>query len=58
MKVDVSLNISMDAIFEPTEVLKFTLTVPDEYSNINGRLLIKTGDNDMAYGEITNSGGV
>ena len=57
-QVNISLNITKDAIFEPTEFLKLTLTVPDEFSNINGRLLVKTGDNDMANGEIINSGGV
>ena len=39
-------------------MLKFTLTVPDEFSDITGRLLVKTGDNDMADGQIINSGGV
>ena len=54
----VELNITKDGLFEETEMLKFNLTVPDEFSNINGMLLIKTGDNDMADGEIINSGGV
>ena len=54
----VSVNITKDELLEQTEMLKFNLTVPDEFSNINGRLLVKTGDNDMADGEIINSGGV
>ena len=54
----VSVNLTRDGIFEPTEMLKFNLTVPDEFSNISGRLLVKTGDNDMADGEIINSEGV
>ena len=57
-QVTVKLNITMDEILEQTEMLKFNLTVPDEFSNINGRLLVKTGDNDMADGEIIHSGGV
>ena len=54
----VKLNITKDELLEQTEMLKFTLTVPDEFSNITGRLLVKTSDNDMADGEIINSGGV
>ena len=53
----VKLNITKDELLEQTEMLKFTLTVPDEFSSITGRLLVKTGDNNMADGEIINSGG-
>ena len=45
----------MDQIFEPTERLRLTLTVPDEFSNLNGRLLIKSGLNHIAEGEIMHS---
>jgi len=41
--------------FEPTETLKFNLTVPDEFTNINGRLLIKPGSNNIAEGAIIDS---
>jgi len=53
----VKLNITKDELLEQTEMLKFTLTVPDEFSSITGRLLVKTGDNNMVDGEIINSGG-
>ena len=56
-QVNVSLPITMDHIFEPTEVLMFNLTVPDEFSNINGKLLIKSGLNNIV-GEIIDSNGV
>jgi len=39
-------------------VLKFNLTVPDEFSDVRGRLLVKAVDNTMADGQIINSGGV
>ena len=54
----VSMPVIMDQVFEPTETLQFSLTVPDEFSNINGRLLIKPGSNDMALGEIIDSNGM
>jgi len=41
--------------FEPTETLEFSLTVPDKFANINGRLLIKPGSNNIAEGEIIDS---
>ena len=55
--MDVSLPIIMDQILEPTESLNLSLTVPDEFSNLNGRLLIKPGPNDIAEGEIIDSNG-
>ena len=45
----------MDQIFEPTERLSLTLTVPDEFSDLDGRLLIKPGSNDIAEGQIIDS---
>jgi len=56
-QVSVSVNIVKDNIFEQPEMLKFNLTVPDQFSNITGKLLVKTGDNDMADGEIISSEG-
>ena len=54
----VSMPVIMDQEFEPTETLQFSLTVPDEFSNINGRLLIIPGSNDMVVGEIIDSNGM
>ena len=45
----------MDFIAELTETFLLNLTVPDDFSDINGRLLIKPGANDAAEGEIINS---
>ena len=45
----------MDFIPEPTETFLLNITVPDDFSDINGRLLIKPGPNDVAEGEIINS---
>ena len=55
--VNISMPVIMDHIFEPTEVLMFNLTVPDEFSNINGKLSIKSGLNNIV-GEIIDSNGV
>jgi len=52
------VNITKDGLLEQTEMLKFNLTIPVEFSNVNGRLLVKTGDNNMADGEIINSEGL
>jgi len=38
-------------------MLKFNLAIPDEFSDVSGRLLVMAGDNNMANGEIINSGG-
>ena len=57
-QVNVSLPIIVDQIFEPTERLRLSLTIPDEFSNHKGRLLIKPGSNDVAEGEIIDSNGV
>ena len=56
-QVDVSMPVTMDQIFEPTETLQFSLTVPDEFSNINGRLLVIPILNNIAEGEIIDSNG-
>ena len=57
-QVTVPVNITRDEILEQTEMLKFTLTVPDKFSDITGMLLIETDDNDEADGEIINSVGI
>ena len=57
-QVNVTLPIVMDGIFDPDESLRLTLTVPDEFSNLNGRLLIKPGSNDVAVGRINESSGM
>jgi len=57
-QASVSMTITQDKMLEQTETLKFTLTVPDKFNDINGMLLIKPDDGDMADGEIINSGGV
>ena len=56
-QVNVSLPIIMDQIFEPTERLSLTLTVPDGFSDLNGKLLVKSGLNHIAEGEIIDSNG-
>ena len=50
--------IAMDGTIEPTEMLKFTLSVPVEFSNVNGRFSVKAGKNNTADGKILNSGGM
>ena len=54
-QVDVLLPITMDFIPEQTETFLLNLTVPDDFSDINGRLLIILGSNNVAEGEIINS---
>ena len=54
-QANVSLPITVDQIFKPTESLNLNLMVPDEFSDLNGRLLIKPGSNDVAIGEIIDS---
>ena len=53
--MSVSIPITADQIFEPTENFGISLSVPDEFSNVNGRLLIKPGPNNIAEGEINDS---
>ncbi|XP_065903410.1 extracellular matrix organizing protein FRAS1-like [Dysidea avara] len=55
-QVNVSMIIAMDGTIEPTEMLKFTLSVPVEFSNVNGRFSVKAGKNNTADGKILNSG--
>ena len=57
-QASVSMTITRDGIVEEPEILSFTLTVPGKFSDITGMLLIKPSDNDMADGEIINSGGM
>jgi len=57
-QASVSMAITRDTIPEPTEMLRFTLAVPEKFSDITGMLLIKPSDGDMADGQIINSGGV
>jgi len=49
---------SDDQMFEQNETLEFSLTVPDEFANINGRLLIKPGSNNIAEGAIIDFNGM
>ena len=56
-QANVSMPVMMDQIFEPFETLQFSLTVPDEFSNVNGSLLILPGPNNIAEGEIIDSNG-
>ena len=56
-QVNVSLPIIMDRIFDPNESFRLTLTVPDEFSNLTGRVLVKPGSNGVAVGEIIESSG-
>ena len=56
-QVDVSMPVIMDQIFEPTEILQFSHKVPDGFSNVDGKLLIIPGPNNVAVGEITDSNG-
>ena len=51
------MPVIMDQIFELTETLRFILKVPDEFSNINGDLLVLPGPNKIAEGEIIDSNG-
>ena len=57
-QVNVSIPIMKDQIFEPTEFLMLNLTVPDKFSNINGRLCITPGNNNFVKGEIIDSNGM
>ena len=54
----VSLPITADRIYDPDERFSLELTVPDEFSNINGSLLIKPGPNNVAVGEIIDPSGM
>ena len=56
-QANVSMAVMMDQIFEPFEILQFSLTIPDEFSNANGNLLILPGPNNIAEGEIIDSNG-
>ena len=57
-QANVSMPVIMDHIFEPAEFLVFNMTVPDEFSNVNGKPLIKSGLNNIAEGEIIDSNGM
>ena len=46
-----------DQIFEPTETLRFNQSIPDEFNNINGRLLVIPVPDNTAEGEIIDSNG-
>ena len=54
----VSLPIIADRRFDPDERFSLELTVPDEFSNTNGSLLIKPGSNNVAVGEIIDPSGM
>ena len=51
------MPVTRDQIFELTEVLRFNQSIPAEFSNVNGRLLILPVSNDIARGEIIDSNG-
>ena len=51
------MPVTRDQIFELTEVLRFNQSIPSEFSNVNGRLLVLSLSNDIARGEIIDSNG-
>ena len=57
-QVDVSMQVTVDQIFEPTEDLRFNQSIPDEFSNFGGRLLVLPASNNIAEGEIIDSNGM
>ena len=56
-RVDVSMPVTIDQIFEPIETLRFNLSIPDEFSNVSGRLLVISVPDNTAQGEIIDSNG-
>ena len=50
------MPVIMDQIDEPTEKLHFNQSIPDEFSNVDGRLLVIPESSFTAIGEIMNSG--
>ena len=56
-QVSVSMPLLMDQIFELTENLQFSLTVPKEFNNDNESLLVSPGPNNIAEGVIIDSNG-
>ena len=51
------MPVTRDQIFEPTEVLRFNQSIPAEFSNADGRLLVLPVSNDIVRGEIIDSNG-
>ena len=49
------MPVIMDQIQEPTEKLHFNQSVPDEFSNVDGRLLVISEPSYTAIGEIIDS---
>ena len=49
------MPVIMDQIAEPTEKLHFNQSVPDEFSNVDGRLLVISEPSYTAIGEIMDS---
>ena len=49
------MPVTMDRIFEPTEKLHFNHSVPGEFSNVDGRLLVIPDPIFIVVGEIENS---
>ena len=46
------MSVIMDQIDEPTEKLHFNQSIPDEFSNVDGRLLVISEPSYTAIGEI------
>ena len=51
------MPVTIDQIFEPTETFRFILSIPDEFSNVSGRLLVISVPDNTAQGEIIDSNG-
>ena len=49
------MPVKMDRIHEPTEKLHFNQSIPDEFSNVDGRLLVIPEPSYTAIGEITDT---
>ena len=56
-QVNISMPVTIDQIFEPTETFRFNLSIPDEFSNVSGRLLVISVPDNTAQGEIIDSNG-
>ena len=54
-QVDVIMSVIRDQIVEPTEKLNFNHSVPDDFSNVDGRLLVIPDPIYTAVGEIIDS---
>ena len=50
------MPVIIDQIDEPTEKIYFKLKIPDEFSNVDGRLLVISEPSYTAIGEIMDTG--